>query len=79
MRRRKIDDSAVKNRSLHRTAHHSTFEKGGNTGIAVTVVRVAKMSLEGLPIHRVIRPQESKVREEPISIVSANSKIANNN
>ena len=51
---------------LHSTAHHSVGKKSCNAGITVISVRIAEVSLESLPVHRIICPQESQIWEEPI-------------
>jgi hypothetical protein len=71
MRRREGNDGTVENSSLHRAAHHGVREEGRNASLAVIGIRVAKVLLEGLPIHGIVSFEEAEVWEESgISIVS---------
>jgi hypothetical protein len=59
VRRRKLDDRSIENRSLHGATHHCVRKQGRDTTVRILGTRIAKVSLEGLPVHAIVCFEES--------------------
>ena len=60
------DNGAVENGSLHGAAHHGVREKCGNACVAIISIGIAEVPLESLPIHGVIRLEESEIWKQSV-------------